>query len=498
MKNKLNKYHLSNLKTSINKYGFNYRTRDFVFLTVGIILLMFLLSYISRLKAQYILIQLFITMLLLPFLIIAFFNQAYIIKKFTMVSDYLENIIPIFTQKTKIRYTLGELLEINTGEMKTSIKKAIDYLDKTMNDSNASKNALKIIEHDFPNSRIKSVHKLLLSIEAANSVDYEEVCANMYKDIEGWIKRVYTFEKDLKNRRTKLIILCLSTLFLNCIFVYLYVSNEYFVGFVKENVYQISTLLFISSVLIIVTLIMTRLHGEWLVNDLNYLNDEKIKREYQIYKQGKQRISIVDIVIFIICVGCSFLLYFYDLYSFAIVSIIFGLYILIRKRIKYRQAFKTLSKALTIEFPVWLREISLTLNSFTVLNAIEYSQNNASYALRSEIRSFLNEAKKDPTSIKPYMDFLKDFDLEDARSSMKVLYSLQNIGKEDMKDRVSNLIERNQVMLEKSESLRNNDSIGGIEALGYVPTVLFSFHMMICMFAMFSYMMNTIEGAIHL
>ena len=163
-----------------------------------------------------------------------------------------------------------------------------------------------------------------------------------------------------------------------------------------------------------------------------------------------------------------------------------------KKRI-YKRAYKIINKALTVEFPVWLREISLTLNNLTVLNAIEYSQNIASYPLRKEIRTFLNKAKIDPTSIKPYNEFLEEFDLEDAKSTMKVLYAIQSVGKEDVKKRVSNLIIRNQEMLDKAESIRNNDSIGGIEALGYVPIFLFSFQMLVSMFSMFSYMMETIS-----
>ena len=118
--------------------------------------------------------------------------------------------------------------------------------------------------------------------------------------------------------------------------------------------------------------------------------------------------------------------------------------------------------------------------------------------MRKELRNFLNETKKDPTSIKPYNEFLEEFDLEDAKSTMKVLYSIQNIGKSDVKERISNLIIRNQEMLDKAETIRNNDSIGSIEALGYVPTLLFSVQMLVSMFTMFNFMMNSIARSVNL
>ncbi len=493
MKNIFKNYSINDLKTRIRKYGFNYSTKDFIIEATGIILLVFVVALISRLKLQYILLLVLEAMAIIPFLIHAWFAQNYNIKKFKMLTDYLGNIIPIFIQKAKIRYTLGELFEITNDQMKETIGKAINYLDNTTNDPQVSKNALRIIENDFPNSRVKSVHKLLLTVEAQNSIVYEDVCQNMYEDIEKWIKRVYTFQKDLKNRRTKLLALCITTLFMNSIFVYLYVSNEYFIGFTENIVYQISTLIFITFILLAITAILTRLNGEWLINDTEYYKDEKLKKWYLIYKKKETKPKLVDILTALMCLVGSIYLFVSKRYIYIFITMLLCILALFNKKRIYKRAYKIINKALTVEFPVWLREISLTLNNLTVLNAIEYSQNIASYPLRKEIRTFLNKAKIDPTSIKPYNEFLEEFDLEDAKSTMKVLYAIQSVGKEDVKKRVSNLIIRNQEMLDKAESIRNNDSIGGIEALGYVPIFLFTFQMLISMFSMFGYMMETIS-----
>lgn len=496
MKNILKKLSIKNLKTSINKYGFSYSTKDFIIETLVILAAVLAISYISRLHIEYIMVLVVITIIVIPLLIHAWFSQSYNMKRFQMLTDYLSNIIPIFTQKTKIRYTLGELLDITSGQMREDVIKAIKYLDTTVNDPKLARNALAIIEEDFPNSRVKSVHKLLLTVESQNSLDYEDVCQNMYEDIEKWIKRVYTFQKDLKNRRNKLLILCVATLLMNCMFIFIYMSNESFVGFTDSLVYQLSTLIFVACILITITIVLTKLHGEWLINDTGYKADEILKKQYEIYKAGKKKIKVPEIILIILCLGASVYLVFIKQYIYIMLPIFILLYTLTKNIRIFKNAFNKISKALTIEFPIWLREISLNLGNLTVLNSIENSQNIASYPMRKEIRKFLDEAKKDPTSIKPYNSFLSDFDLEDARSSMKVLYSIQNVGKKDVKQRVSNLIIRNQEMLDKAESLRNNDSISGIEALGYVPTALFSVQMLVSMFSMFGYMMNTIAGSL--
>lgn len=487
---------LKNLKVNINKYGYKYSTKDFLIETLIILVIVFFIAYISKLELKFILILLLITIFMIPILIHALFRQNYNVKKFEMLEDYLNNIIPIFTQKTKIRYTLGELLDVTNGEMKQSLTKAIRYIDKTTDDPKLLFNALKIIENDFPNSRVKSVHKLLLSIESHNSLDYKDVCDNMYDDVEEWIRRVYIFQKDLKNRRNKIIILCLMTLILNCLFVYIYVSNDTFVGFTKNILYQVSTLVFIASVLIIITIILVKLNGEWLINDTLYKNDEELRKQYEIFKNGKKKIRVVDIILIAICLISSIYLVVIKKTNLIVVPILISLITLSKPIRVFKGAHRKINKALTIEFPIWLREISLNLNNLTVLNAISLSQNIASYPLRKEIRIFLNEANKDPLSIKPYNNFLSDYDLEDARSSMKVLYSLQNIGKNNIKQRVSNLIARNQRMLDKAETIKNNDSIGSIEMLGYLPIAIFSIQMLISMFTMFTYIMNSLAGSI--
>lgn len=498
MKNILKRYSIKEIKNDIQKYGFNYHTKDFLIEAFVLMAIVIFIAYISHLKFQYILVLLLLTILLIPTLISSWFKQNYNIKRFSLLTEYLTNIIPIFVQKTKIRFCLGELFDITSGHMKETIKRAIDYIDNTVDDPDLHKNALKIIEEEYPNSRVISAHKILLSIESANSLSYEGVCANMYEDIEKWVKRVYTFQKDLKNRRGKLLILCVAALFMNSILVYLYSTSSFLSDFVYEPVYQISTLIFIASVLITITVVLTKLHGEWLINDTEYLDDEYLKKKYQRYKKGKPVIKAINIIIFIWILLTGAYFFYLKKALFGTVICLYAFIILFNPFIKYKSTSKYLSKALTIEFPVWLREISLNLNNYTVLNAIEYSQNMASYPLRKEIRKFLNEAKKDPTSVKPYNNFLNEFDLEDAKASMKVLYAIGNIGKEDVSKRISNLIVRNQEMLDKAETIRNEDSIGGIESIGYVPIVLLTGQMLVTMFSMFSFIMANISQAINI
>lgn len=492
MKEMLKKLSIKELKASIHKYGLSYSTKDFVIESSAIMMVILLVAWFSRMRHEYMAVLLGLGFVLTPFLIAAWFTQMYNIRRFTQLCDYLGNIIPVFMQKTKIRYTLGELYELTSGEMKESIYKAISYIDSQKNDVDLEKNALKIIEEKFSNSRVRSVHKLLLSIENVSSESYEDVCASMHEDIEQWIKRVYVFQKDLKDRRNKLLILCGLTLAMNCLFVYIYINNEYFAGFTDMSMYQLSTLLFTASILIVIVAIMTRLNGGWLVDDIGKGDEDRLKKKYLLYKNYAGKADLVYVLMAAIFFVIGAYLFYIDEILLSCLSLLFAIYVFTEKRRKRDLAFSSVSRSMEIEFPVWLREISLNLNHLTVLNAIENSLNTVSYPFRCELKTFLRDAKADPTSIAPYSSFLHEYDLEDGRSSMKVLYGIQNLGRENMRSRVNGLIERNEEMLAKSETIRNDDSISGIEFIGYLPTLIFTCQMMVSMFTMFGFMMTSI------
>lgn len=461
-----------------------------------ILMVVIVIAYGSCLSLPYLIVISVISLALIPFVIKAWIKQKRSVTKFEHLCNYLTNIIPVFMQKTKIRFALGELYEICDDEVKEAIAEAIDYIDETRNDPLLLESALKIIEKRFKNSRIESVHKFILSVENNNSVSFKDIADNLNKDIEEWIKRTYSFQKDLKNRQIKLLFLCTSTLLMNVMFTYVYTSNEYFAGYVNNSYYQITTFIFIVFVLSIIALIVIKLNGEWLIEDIKDKNGERLKDNYRKYKKGKEKIKVLDIVItlLVLLLGSYYIIIDNRIvaYAFMLIAIIF----LTQKARKYKTLKRYIKKELTIEFPMWLREVSLSLGNLTVINAIDNSRNYASYALRREIRYFLDDVSKNPISIQPYNNFLKEYEIDDVKSSMRVLYAVNNVSKSEMKDRVAKLIDRNQDLLAKSEKMRNYDSIGGIEMIGYLPTLLFCVHMMVSMLIMFDFMMDSLGSVI--
>lgn len=454
------------------------------------------IAYCSYLKSIYLISITAIALAIIPFVIKAWIKQKRSYAKFEQICNYLTNIIPVFIQKTKIRYALGELFSLAENEVKEAINEAIEYIDNTKDDSDLLKNGLAIIEKRFNNSRIKSVHKFLLDVENNDSFAYKEIAENLMKDVEGWIKRTYAFQKDLRNRQIKILFLCISTLLMNVLFIYVYSSNDIFSGFVNNKYYQITTFLFICLVLTIIVLLVIKLNPNWLIEDVKNYDEEKLKEKYRNYKKGKPKLKAFDIVLASLIFGIGIYFFIIDkriaAYCFGAISLV----AISQKARRYHNLKQIITKELTVEFPMWLRQIALSLGNLTVLNAIETSTSYASYPLRREIRNFLQVASKNPTAISPYNEFLEEYAIDDVKPSMRVLFAVNSASKAEMKQRVAMLIERNQELLAKSEKIRNYDSISGVETLGYLPTIIFCVHMMSSMVIMFNFMIQNLGGII--
>lgn len=486
-------YSFQNLKDTINTYGYSYDFKDFAKTTAAIVLGVSIIAYYSKLRGGYLFAIIAATILSIPFLTYSWFNQQYAGKKFEMVQSYVSNILPIFMQKPKIRYALQEVMDMSDGQMKNAIQHAIDYIDTASSDEDVMKTGLSFIETEFPNSRIKAVHKLLLDIESGNSKDYTDICENMYTDVEAWIRRVYSFQKELKSRRSSLIILCVFSMVLNLVFTAMYGSNEIFDGFTDRALYQWSTMLFIGLTLITIALIMTKMHGSWLVYDSDEKEEIENIRAYTYINMNTDKPKKQDIMVGILLAITGLILVFVMNNRVALVLFPLAWFSVMRQKMKWNTKFKRVAKTLMLEFPVWLRGVSLNLHEMTVVNAIRESQKSCSYCMAKEIDKFFEIYDENPTSIKAFNDFLKEYKLEDVQASMKVLFTIQSMSAEEIKNQVAMIINRNQELLTKTETIRNQDALGAAEMLGYAPMVLLTVQLLMSMMLMFLHIMEYMD-----
>ena len=480
-------------KGTMARYGTSFGFKEYFFYIVGILGSILFIGYISKLELQYMAILIALALIDMPILIVAIVNQRNEMRRFEMVSSYLTSVLPIFVRQPKILYTLEEVSDLIEYRIRDVVLKAIEYIRNDLNNPDAEREALHMIEREFPNSRISATHRLMLSIESTNSKVYEAPCLILYDDIENWINRVYEYQKDLQNRRSKLIMLTMLTILMNSAFILIYGSNEAFSGFSKYPLYQISTTIFLGAMLVILKIAIAKLHGAWIVNDSNERALKRAEQAYEDLKVNRKTIRTGDIIISSVLLLMSAVCIILLRNTPLAILCWFGVLLVLsattrRKSIRKR----TVGKAMELEYPSWLRTVAINLKNMTVVNAIDDTKEFSSKILQEEINKFEEAEYNDPISIRPYIGFLGDYNLPDVVSSMKVLYSIQNLGAMDVQTQIAGLITRTQRLLEKSEKLRNEDNLSGIEMLGFIPMALFTMQTMVSLILMMRIMMETL------
>lgn len=506
-KNKLNKnffnkiikkYDFHILQREIESYGYKYSFKNFVITSFALLILIALIAKYIKLQIPYMIVLMMTVLLIAPFLIRSQFKQMYEFKRFEMVTTYLDNMLPIFKRNPMISLSWNEVVDLLDGEMKEVVMRARNLIVNNTDNHEVLKAAFQIIESSFPNSRIHSMHQMMYTIELRNTKTYISSVDNMWIDIQSWIKRVSVFQKDLKDRKTKLIILSLITMFCNCIFVSMYTSNDIFSSFTNNLVYQISSTLFMISLIVTISVFQIKLNGEWLLDDQNLsINKKAIKSFEYIQRNDGNRHNYLNKVMALV----SILLFVYNFvvssnFVVSILCLYLSYYFYGHDKNVYKKHCRCIKKYLQIEFPSWLRDITLNLQNLTVINAIELSKSTSSQIMGYHIDNFLNNIYENPTKIQPFNQFLMEYNIEGVKSSMKVLYSLQSLDKEEMQKQTHYLIVRNQEMLEKSESIKNEEAIGSLKLMGFIPVASFIMQMLVSMGLLFVVMLNLMNSSV--
>ena len=142
---------------------------------------------------------------------------------------------------------------------------------------------------------------------------------------------------------------------------------------------------------------------------------------------------------------------------------------------------RNLKKIIRCAFPNWLMDLVLLLQSENVQVALQKSERHVPGVLREELQMLNARLEIEPESSEPYHRFLQEFALPEVSSAMSMLYSL-SIGNSSSADQqVTELIARNQQMLEAAEKERLKNKTSGMYLLFLAPVLTASLKMVIDM-----------------
>lgn len=382
-------------------------------------------------------------------------REAYL-KKFKDVVQYMEQMIYSFKKQPKIRPALSDAQKISSPEMKEIIEEVIVNIDSKMTE-NIYEESLKIIQEEYDCKRLRSLHHFIIKIEK-NGGEYENYINSLLEDIKEWSDRTLLFIKDVERVKRNVLISIFSTL-ITCGFMAYLIPKEYQYTF--HIVYQICSAIMISVMLATHLLIVRRLNFDW-IHESSDLSDNMVIKYYALVEKGYVQESKLS---------------FWE-------------------RLSYKQAKKRLENEIAKVFPDWIREVAINIQNDTVQSAIERTYESAPFVIKRPVRKLLIDFEKYPIGIEPYDNLLKEFDLPDIKSSMKMFYSINQLGKEQSDQQIGSIIDRNNKLTRQAEEMKNKDRIGIAGMLSAVPMFLGVVKIMIDMILMITVFTASISNVI--
>ena len=208
-------------------------------------------------------------------------------------------------------------------------------------------------------------------------------------------------------------------------------------------------------------------------------DDARILRTYTRALQSTNKKPLSEIIFFVIVLIITAALIYAAyatkksiFYFFAAPIAVFTVYILFSNNINKKNAMKSTVSEIRAGFSDWLRDVALNLQYTTLEKSISESLEFCPVVLRSPVESLLEEIEDNPGSVEPFYNFLSEFNLIDIKSSVKILYSLSEIGGTERDTTLEHLVERNNLMIDKNDRDQRKTSNAAMNYIVLIPLVL--------------------------
>ena len=259
-----------------------------------------------------------------------------------------------------------------------------------------------------------------------------------------WADRNYELLKDKKHERTRVILSIITTLLL-CSMIYL-LSMTLKLDVADNPIAQAVTLIVLLSDLWIFYLADRKFSQDDAICDQKQKTEDVLKAAQRMKKYKRETI--------------------------------FG-------KMAYRAARKRVMRQVEKDFPKWLMQISLLLQSDNVQVAIQKSYDDAPEILKEPILEMVYEMQVNPAGMEPYLHFLEEYGLPEVSSSMKMLYSISEGTGGDVTAQIGDIIRRNQALTDRADRLKNEDAMAGMYALFLAPQITGGFKLAVDMVLLF-------------
>lgn len=431
----------------LKRYGYVFSVKRSILMYGMVVAFALLCGKFFRLERMYLLILCLWCACLFPFFLRNLYRNRYGQRQFVEINSYMEQFLYSFQKSGKILVTLKDVEKLfANGVMHTRIQEAIAYIEDTYDEDYVEKRALAMIEREYPIHHVAMIHRFALQVEEKGG-EYGEAIRLMLDARRMWADRSYELLKEKKRKRTQILISVLVSLLLCSVFVY--VAERVSLSITGFAVVKVVTLLTLLLDLWILYVADRKLSMESM--DETY-DEKELLRQYEKVKRSEEKKHA---------------------------------------ELGTRIAKKNVSRALQKMFPQWLLEVSLLLQSENVQVAIMESYDEAPVLMKPALRELIQKLQLRPTDMEPYLEFLQEYALPEVQSSMKMLYALSEGTGGNANNQISDIIRRNQLLLDQAQKMKNEDALGGLYALFLAPQLTGGAKMLVDMGMLFYAMMAT-------
>lgn len=399
-------------------------------------------------------------------------------ERFFEVSNYLDALLYSFVKEEKIVLAISDVGQtLPQGEMKSLVEKSFHYMQMTFDEIGVLQEGLRMLEISYPCQRLRDVHQFMIHVEHYGG-EIDRPVNLLLADKGRWERRIREAIAQRNKQFVDVILSVVASLMICGAIVYLPVmdmdiSGEWFVQIVAVLVVIVNDL--------IVYKAQQFLTVDWIQIQLTEEEEYYVKKMQELRDFDEKKERRISIFLGVIGTGITLVFLWMGDQWLVLAGLLLSLFFLNQHRVGKRLMRKKLLKEVKYAFPNWLLDLVLLLQSENVQVALQKSKKHVPGVLREELYQLIERLEQQPESSEPYHIFLQDFEIPEVHSAMSILYSL-SIGSSGNADKqISELVEKNLVLLDDIERELLKNSASGMYVLFLLPVIVASFKLIVDM-----------------
>lgn len=344
-------------------------------------------------------------------------------QRFQQVEVYLEQLEQAFLIRRRIYPALKDVAEVFPDcEMQSRIEEALKVFEENKENSHISESALTVIEQEYGCEQMTFTHHFLIQNELQGGS-----CEEAIKIIEDrrklWTDEVEHCRLEKKNLYVSGIMAI----------VLMVVISEMLVLMMPEQLsiatHTVARTAFCVEYLLCALLVvkLAKRRCTYWLEPVIEREESAIAKDYQVLEQKKY--SELDAYIR-------------------------------RKRLK---------KELLRDFPDWMFQVIMYLETDSVQGAILRTIADAPNVMKYPLQKMKAELEKNPASGEPYFHFLGDYDVPKIHEAMKLLYAISAGTGGSVEAQLYQVIKKNNDMTMQSERMKKDNLLAGMMGYLYYP-----------------------------